>query len=56
MSIAFDQDAHLAADTRSRLLDLVASDRLRIAGMHLDVLGFARIKRMGGNYDVAYEK
>ncbi len=56
VSIAFDQDAHLAADTRARLLDLVASDRLRIAGMHLDDLGFARIKRTGGNYDVAYEK
>ena len=56
VSIAFDQDAHLAADTRSRLLDLVASDRLLIAGMHLDDLGFARIKRTGDNYDVAYEK
>lgn len=56
VSIAFDQDAHIAADTRSRLLDLVASDRLLIAGMHLDDLGFARIKRTGDNYDVAYEK
>lgn len=56
VSIAFDQDAHLAADTRSRLLDLVASDRLLIAGMHLGELGFAHIRRTGGNYDVAYEQ
>ena len=56
VSIAFDQDAHLAADTRSRLLDSVASDRLLIAGMHLGELGFAHIRRTGGNYDVAYEQ
>lgn len=56
VSIAFDQDAHLAADTRSRLLDCAAADQLLIAGMHLADLGFARIKRTGGTYDVAYEK
>jgi glyoxylase-like metal-dependent hydrolase (beta-lactamase superfamily II) len=56
VSIAFDQDAHLAADTRSRLLDLVASERLRIAGMHLGELGFARIERKKSAYIVAYEK
>ena len=56
VSIAFDQDAHLAADTRSRLLDLVASDRLLIAGMHLSDLGFARIKRTGNSYGIAYDE
>lgn len=56
VSIAFDQDGPLAADTRTRLLDLAASDRLLIAGMHLDDLGFARITRTGGTYGVAYEK
>lgn len=54
VSIAFDQDAHLAGDTRSRLLDLVASDRLLIAGMHLGEPGFARIERTGKNYIVTY--
>ncbi|WP_267554325.1 MBL fold metallo-hydrolase [Rhizobium rhizogenes] len=54
VSIAFDQDAHLAAATRSRLLDLVSSERLLIAGMHLGELGFARIERMDGNYGVRY--
>jgi glyoxylase-like metal-dependent hydrolase (beta-lactamase superfamily II) len=56
VSIAFDQDAHLAADTRSGLLDSVASDRLLIAGMHLGELGFARIERKRLTYGVAYEE
>ncbi|MDQ0510738.1 MBL fold metallo-hydrolase [Ancylobacter amanitiformis] len=56
VSIAFDQDAPLAADTRSRLLDSVASDRLLIAGMHLGEPGFARIERKKLAYSVAYEQ
>lgn len=55
VSIAFDQDASLAAATRSRLLDRVSSDGLLIAGMHLGELGFARIKRTGGEYGLLYE-
>ena len=54
VSIAFDQDSHLAADTRSRLLDVVSTEGLRIAGMHLGELGFARIKKIGGQYHIAY--
>jgi len=56
VSIAFDQDAHLAADTRSRLLDCVAAEQLLIAGMHLGEPGFARIKRINLAYGVAYEE
>lgn len=56
VSIAFDQDALLAADTRSRLLDCVAADQLLIAGMHLAEPGFTRIQRTGGSYAVVYEK
>ncbi|MDR6208247.1 glyoxylase-like metal-dependent hydrolase (beta-lactamase superfamily II) [Paraburkholderia graminis] len=55
VSIAFDQDASLAAATRSRLLDQVSSDGLLIAGMHLGELGFARIKRTAGEYGLLYE-
>jgi len=55
VAIAFDQDSHLAVATRSRLLDLVSSERLLIAGMHLGELGFAHIKRTGGNYGVTYQ-
>lgn len=54
--IVFDQDSHLAAATRSRLLDLVSSERLLIAGMHIGELGFAHIKQTGGKYEVAYEE
>lgn len=56
VSIAFDQDSHLAAATRSRLLDLVCSERLLVAGMHLGELGFAHIERTGGAYGVTYEE
>ncbi|MFL9863576.1 MBL fold metallo-hydrolase [Paraburkholderia fungorum] len=55
VSIAFDQDPSLAATTRSRLLDLVSSEGLLIAGMHLGELGFARIKRTSGSYGLFYE-
>ncbi len=50
VSIAFDLDANLAAATRSKLLDCVASERLLIAGMHLGERGFARIERTGAGY------
>ncbi|MEN5083094.1 MBL fold metallo-hydrolase [Bosea sp. TWI1241] len=56
VSIAFDQDAHLAAETRARLLDCVAAEQLLIAGMHLGEPGFARIKRNKLAYGVAYEE
>jgi len=55
VSIAFDQDAHLAAETRARLLDCVAAEQLLIAGMHLGEPGFAQVGRTGTGYGVAYE-
>lgn len=55
VSIAFDQDPILSAETRSKLLDVVSSDKLLIAGMHLDELGFAHIKRKGMGYEIVYE-
>jgi len=55
VSIAFDQDASLAAATRSRLLDQVSSERLLIAGMHLGEAGFGRIERTRGGYGLVYE-
>lgn len=53
VAIAFDQDAQLAAATRSRLLDLVSSERLPIAGMHLGAFGFALVERTGATYRLA---
>ncbi|OZI23859.1 MBL fold metallo-hydrolase [Bordetella genomosp. 9] len=55
VSIAFDQDALLSASTRSRLLDVVSSEKLLVAGMHLGELGFARISRDGQRYGISYE-
>jgi glyoxylase-like metal-dependent hydrolase (beta-lactamase superfamily II) len=56
VSIAFDQDAHLAAATRGRLLDFASSERLLIAGMHFRELGFAQIERTGENYSLSYAR
>ncbi len=55
VSIAFDLDPILAAETRARLLDLVSSERLLIAGMHLRERGFGRIERKGQSYSLVYE-
>jgi glyoxylase-like metal-dependent hydrolase (beta-lactamase superfamily II) len=55
VSIAFDQDPLLSAETRSTLLDVVSSDNIVIAGMHLGELGFAHIRRKGNLYRIVYE-
>ncbi len=55
VSIAFDQDPLLSAETRSKLLDVVSSDKLLIAGMHLGELGFAQVERAGNTYRISYE-
>lgn len=55
VTIAFDLDPLLSAATRMRLLDVVSSDNLMIAGMHLGALGFAHIKRSCNTYTIAYE-
>ncbi|MDT3250888.1 MBL fold metallo-hydrolase [Serratia sp. root2] len=55
VSIAFDQDPRVAAETRSKLLDVVSSDKTLVAGMHLGELGFARIERTGKTYKISYE-
>lgn len=55
VSIAFDQDPMLSADTRSKLLDVVSADKLLIAGMHLGELGFGHIERKGTRYEISYE-
>ncbi len=54
VSIAFDQDADLAAKTRGRLLDIASSERLLIAGMHFRELGFAQVERIRGTYGITY--
>lgn len=55
VSIAFDQDPLLSAETRSTLLDVVSADNILIAGMHLGELGFAHIRRKDNLYRIVYE-
>ena len=45
IAFIFDTDPELAVKSRLRLLDRVAADRTRVAGMHLDVPGFGYVRR-----------
>jgi len=57
VTIAFDADPTMAAQTRLKVLDMVSADNLLITGMHLNMPGFARIKRrQGGGYQLQKEE
>lgn len=45
-----DADSERASTTRRRILDMAASDRLRVAGMHLDFPSFGHVVREGEHY------
>ncbi len=49
-SIAFDVDQEAAAAARMRALDMVAADRLLIAGMHIPFPGVGHIERAGEGF------
>jgi len=46
----YDVDPQAARDTRKRTFDMVAADRLTVAGAHLDFPGIGTIVRSGANY------
>jgi glyoxylase-like metal-dependent hydrolase (beta-lactamase superfamily II) len=48
--VAFDVDPVLARQTRARVLDMAARERLRVAGMHLEFPTFAHVARDGAQY------
>ncbi|MCW6508921.1 MBL fold metallo-hydrolase [Lichenifustis flavocetrariae] len=50
VTIGFDVDPDQARATRMKVLDQAASDRLLIAGMHLNMPGFMTIERRGNGY------
>ena len=50
VTIEFDTDPAAAAATRRRVFDMVATDRLLIAGMHVHYPGFAHVVRSGASY------
>jgi glyoxylase-like metal-dependent hydrolase (beta-lactamase superfamily II) len=49
-AIAFDVDQETAIATRKRMLDMVATDRLLVAGMHLPFPGVGHVVREGDAY------
>jgi glyoxylase-like metal-dependent hydrolase (beta-lactamase superfamily II) len=50
ITIAFDTDPEAAIASRRRVLDMVASDKLLIGGMHLHFPAFSRVVRRDGSY------
>jgi glyoxylase-like metal-dependent hydrolase (beta-lactamase superfamily II) len=49
-ALTFDLDPEAARRSRSRVLDWVATDRIRVAGAHLDLPGFGYVLRAGSGY------
>lgn len=56
VSIAFDCDPLQAEETREKVLEQAAREKLLIAGMHLDQTGFANILMADGGYRISYPK
>jgi len=48
--MAFDVDVEQARASRARAFDMAATDRLRVAGMHLDFPTFGNVARAGIGY------
>ena len=48
--IGFDIDGAQAIATRQRIMDMAATDRLRVAGMHLDFPAFGHVTRAAEGY------
>lgn len=53
VTIPFDVDQPMAAATRARVLDMVATDRLEIAGAHVDFPSFGHVIEAGAGYSFA---
>lgn len=50
VAVTYDLDKDLARTTRQRVLDLVATERLAIAGAHVDAPGLGYVVRKGSGY------
>ncbi|HUA76714.1 MAG TPA: MBL fold metallo-hydrolase [Acetobacteraceae bacterium] len=55
VTIAFDTDPEAAEATRRRVLEMVAAERLLIAGMHVHFPGFAHVGRTETGYTLVPE-
>lgn len=49
-TLMFDLDQEAAASARKRVFDWVATDKLRVAGAHLDLPGFGHVARRGNGF------
>jgi len=48
--LTFDLDPEAARRSRIRVFDWVATDRIRVAGAHLNPPGFGHVARSGSGY------
>jgi glyoxylase-like metal-dependent hydrolase (beta-lactamase superfamily II) len=55
VTMVFDTDPDAAAKSRVRVFDMVATDHLPVAGMHLHFPGFARVTKSAGNFTLTPE-
>jgi hypothetical protein len=52
--LVYDVDPQAACQTRRRMFDRIAADKLAVAGAHLDFPGFGTIVRRGNGF--AFER
>ena len=52
-ALVYDVDPMLAPQTRARVFDWIARERLRVAGAHVEFPGFAEVTRQGDGYAIA---
>lgn len=50
-SIGFDIDPDMARETRKKIFDEVATDKIRVAGMHLCFPGIGHVAKSGDGYE-----
>ncbi len=55
VGMVFDVDPETAIASRRRVLDMVATDRMAVAGMHLHFPAFSHVARAGTGYAVVAE-
>jgi glyoxylase-like metal-dependent hydrolase (beta-lactamase superfamily II) len=48
--LIYDVDPQMAGETRARMFDRIAADRLQVAGAHMDFPGFGALTRKGSDF------
>lgn len=52
VTVVYDIDGEMAANSRARILDMCATDKLSTLGAHLDFPGFFQVVREGSGYTI----